>query len=192
MVDRGYRNSGTLNTIFMRGINVDGAAFGDLAVSARGRQVSAYVDGTPMFAELRSCAYRQPWKLSPPQGTFYGSGSLGGTLRYITNAPKLGEFRGSARVGGAHAKGSSSSGWDADVTLNMPIGERLAVRLVGSMIDYPGIVDLPNAYVLDETGAPAAPGGDVLSTDPGVPPHQGCRYGGNRFRQGLRTLAPGR
>ena len=165
VVDRGYRNSGTLNTIFMRGINVDGAAFGDYAVSTVS-PVSAYVNDTPMFANFLLRDLNRVEVLRGPQGTLYGSGSLGGTLRYITNAPKLGEFAGSARVGGAHAKGSGSSGWDADVMLNLPIGERMAVRIVGSEIDYPGIVDLPNAYVIDETGAPAAPGGDVLSTDP--------------------------
>src|SRR5688572_29346439 len=30
--------------------------------------------------------------LRGPQGTLFGSGSVGGTLRYITNQPKLGEF----------------------------------------------------------------------------------------------------
>jgi outer membrane receptor protein involved in Fe transport len=30
--------------------------------------------------------------LSGPQGTLYGAGSLAGTIRFITNKPKLGKF----------------------------------------------------------------------------------------------------
>ena len=36
--------------------------------------------------------------LRGPQGTLYGSGSLGGTVRYVTRSPELGEF--DASVGG--------------------------------------------------------------------------------------------
>jgi iron complex outermembrane recepter protein len=164
VVDRGYRNSGTLNTIFMRGINVDGAAFGDYAVSTVS-PVSSYVNDTPMFANFLLRDLNRVEVLRGPQGTLYGSGSLGGTLRYIVNAPELRDFSASVRLGGAQAEGSDGTGWDGDLTLNAPLGDSLALRLVGAVIDYPGIVDLPNAYVLDATGAPAAPGGNIRSPD---------------------------
>ena len=35
--------------------------------------------------------------LRGPQGTLYGSGSMGGTVRVITNEPQLGTFAGSVR-----------------------------------------------------------------------------------------------
>jgi iron complex outermembrane receptor protein len=56
--------------------------------------------------------------LRGPQGTLFGSGSVGGTIRYITNQPKLGVSEGlfeanAALVGGddfgGHVKGMSTS-----------------------------------------------------------------------------------
>ena len=35
--------------------------------------------------------------LRGPQGTLYGSGSMGGTVRVLTNEPKLGTFEGSVQ-----------------------------------------------------------------------------------------------
>ena len=37
--------------------------------------------------------------LRGPQGTLFGSGSLAGTLRYITQQPQLGKFGGAIEVG---------------------------------------------------------------------------------------------
>jgi iron complex outermembrane recepter protein len=36
--------------------------------------------------------------LRGPQGTLYGSGSMGGTIKIVTNQPKLDTFEGSAQV----------------------------------------------------------------------------------------------
>ena len=36
--------------------------------------------------------------LRGPQGTLFGSGSVGGTIRYITNQPKLGRIEGSVEA----------------------------------------------------------------------------------------------
>jgi outer membrane receptor protein involved in Fe transport len=44
------------------------------------------------------------------------------------------------------------------------MGETVAARLVAGHLDYAGIFDLPNAYVLDEQGFPVAPDG-ILSDD---------------------------
>jgi len=97
--------------------------------------------------------------LRGPQGTLYGSGSLGGTVRYVMNPPELGEF--SANVGGtlSSVDGSDGIGAAGDLTLNMPVGDALAVRLNLSLADYPGITDYVNLYVLDDDGLPVAPNG---------------------------------
>src|SRR5579862_6393544 len=39
--------------------------------------------------------------LRGPQGTLYGSGSMGGTVKLVTNAPQLNELRGSAELIGS-------------------------------------------------------------------------------------------
>ncbi len=67
--------------------------------------------------------------LRGPQGTLYGSGSMGGTVRVLTNEPKLGTFEGSVQGTGSYNDGGSGNG-SGDLMLNFPIGDTMAVRLV--------------------------------------------------------------
>ncbi len=69
--------------------------------------------------------------LRGPQGTLYGSGSMGGTIRIITNQPKLNTFEGSAQVMGSYTEGGHANG-SANLALNFPLGEVFAVRVVAS------------------------------------------------------------
>jgi iron complex outermembrane recepter protein len=158
VVDRGYRNSGVLNGIIIRGLNVNGSAQGDVALSTV-PTVSTYVNDTPVYANFILKDIERVEVLRGPQGTLYGSGSLGGTVRYIMRAPRLGEFSGVVGLTGTKAEGSGGEGWAGDVTVNVPLGERLALRMTASRLDYPGIVDYPNVYVLDNEGLPLAPNG---------------------------------
>ena len=163
VVDRGYRNSGVVNNVLIRGINVDSNALGDYAVSSVA-PVSTYLNDTPLLAGFLLKDLDRVEVLRGPQGTLYGSGSLGGTVRYITRAPKLGIFEGAASVTASQVEGSGSMGWAADLTLNIPLGDTLAFRATASQIDYPGVTDYVNIYQLDSTGAPVAPSG-LLSSD---------------------------
>lgn len=68
--------------------------------------------------------------LRGPQGTLYGSGSMGGTVKLLTNTPKLNKFEGSAEgfgsgtVGGGFNRGGN-------LMLNLPIvDDTAALRLV--------------------------------------------------------------
>src|SRR5438067_7206582 len=65
--------------------------------------------------------------LRGPQGTLFGSGSVGGTIRYITNQPKLERFEGEVEGGVSVAKGGDL-GYEAKGALNIPIGSVAAVR----------------------------------------------------------------
>ena len=78
--------------------------------------------------------------LRGPQGTLFGSGSVGGTLRYITNQPKIGRTEGSVEANintvdegdiGGHLKGA----------INVPLGPTAAVRMVGYYTKYAGFID---------------------------------------------------
>jgi iron complex outermembrane recepter protein len=157
-VDRGYRNSGVINGIVIRGLNVDGAALGDYALSTV-PSVSTYVNDTPIYANFILKDIERVEVLRGPQGTLYGSGSLGGTVRYIMRKPELGESGGSVNVTLSQVDGSKSVGKAADFVANFGISETAALRVSAGFIDYPGITDYPNVYTLDETGAPAAPSG---------------------------------
>ncbi len=78
--------------------------------------------------------------LRGPQGTLFGSGSVGGTIRYITNQPLVNTFEGDFEASlngvtggdfGGHLKGM----------VNQPIGEIAAVRVVGYHTEYGGFID---------------------------------------------------
>jgi iron complex outermembrane recepter protein len=78
--------------------------------------------------------------LRGPQGTLFGSGSIGGTIRYITNQPKTGVTEGLVEANinlvdgddfGGHLKGA----------VNLPLGDNMAVRAVGYYTRYGGFID---------------------------------------------------
>ncbi len=158
VVDRGYRNSGVINGIMIRGLNSDGSAFGDYQLSTV-PTVSTYVNDTPVYANFLLKDIERVEVLRGPQGTLYGSGSLGGTVRYIMRAPRLGEFQGSVSGTASQVDGSSSVGYGLDAMLNVPIGETAALRFTGTRLDYPGLTDYVNVYRLDANGIPVAPMG---------------------------------
>ena len=158
VVDRGFRNAGTVNQIRIRGLNVDSNALGDYATSSVAT-VSTYVNETPVFANFMLRDIERVEVLRGPQGTLYGSGSLGGTVRFITRDPVLGEFGGYASGAVSHVDGSADVGYSLDGVLNLPLGDTLAFRVVGAYADYPGITDYVNLYELDAQGLPAAPNG---------------------------------
>ncbi len=157
-VDRGTRNSGTLNAARIRGLAVDGNALGDYAVSSVA-SVSTYINDTPVFANFTLRDLERVEVLRGPQGTLYGSGSLGGTVRYITRNPVLGETGGSVAFSGSQVKGSASQGYALDGVFNLALGEKAALRVVGNYGDYPGITDYVNVYELDADGFPVTPNG---------------------------------
>jgi outer membrane receptor protein involved in Fe transport len=163
VMERGVRNQGTVNTIMIRGVNVESGALGDYAVNTV-PTVSSYIDDTPIFANMMIKDLERVEVLRGPQGTLYGSGSLGGTLRYITRDPVLGEFSGNLGATFRKTRHSDDFGNAQDVTLNLPLGEKAALRIVANRTDLPGSIDYVNVYELDGNGIPVAPSG-ILSDD---------------------------
>ena len=78
--------------------------------------------------------------LRGPQGTLFGSGSLNGTVRYITNQPQLGvsesygEFTASTMTDGEF-------GGNVKVAVNAPMGDTAAVRVAAYHTSYGGFID---------------------------------------------------
>lgn len=158
VVDRGQRNQGVINSIMIRGLNIDGAALGDFALNTV-PTVSTYVNDTPIFANFIIKDVERVEVLRGPQGTLYGSGSLGGTVRYIMNKPNAAEFYGQASTWVSQTEGSEGTNYGADVVLNMPLSENSAFRLSAGTVQGAGVVDAVNVYELDSNGIPVAPNG---------------------------------
>lgn len=163
VVDRGARNSSVVSGIRIRGLNLDSSALGDYAVSAM-PTVATYVDNTPLFANFLLSDIDRVEVLRGPQGTLYGSGALGGAVRFLLRQPELGAWEGGASVSGSSAEDSGGIGYSVSGTLNVPVADTMAMRFNVTRNDYPGITDYRNVYRLDADGIPTAPDGIFAPT----------------------------
>ena len=163
VVDRGARNSSVVSGIRIRGLNVDSSALGDYAVSASAT-VATYVDNTPLFANFLLSDIDRVEVLRGPQGTLYGSGAIGGAVRYILRKPDTSGTEGRVSLGLSSVDGSGGIGKSGSFTFNLPLSDTFALRVNGTRNDFPGVTDYRNVYVLDADGIPAAPNG-VLADD---------------------------
>lgn len=78
--------------------------------------------------------------LRGPQGTLFGSGSVGGTVRYITNQPKLGTTEGAVE-GNVNLVDGDDFGGHLKGAINAPLGDKAAIRAVGYYTQYGGFIN---------------------------------------------------
>ena len=78
--------------------------------------------------------------LRGPQGTLFGSGSLSGTVRYITNQPQLRRSDSVAEFG-FNSVGDGDTGGHAKVAANVPLGEDAAMRITAYYTNTGGFID---------------------------------------------------
>src|ERR1700722_2971767 len=79
--------------------------------------------------------------LRGPQGTLFGSGSMGGTVRLISNQPNLSEFQSTAQSVLSGTEGGGFNHKD-NLMVNLPlIDDTLAIRLVGTEDYTSGWID---------------------------------------------------
>jgi len=79
--------------------------------------------------------------LRGPQGTLYGAGSMGGTIKLVTNQPNLEQFSGQAQ-GIASGTDGGRGNPTGNLMLNIPIiDDELAIRIVGTEKYVSGWID---------------------------------------------------
>lgn len=98
--------------------------------------------GFPSYgADIRFIDLERVEVLRGPQGTLYGEGSMGGTIKYVTRAPNLDQ----ASIGFDTTFGSVTDGsnlYRGNVVVNLPVVEGVfAVRLAGGYEQSPGWID---------------------------------------------------
>lgn len=128
------------DSVTVRGLNVSPVNQNNLEQFVR-TTMAYYLDDTP----LPNLGYRikdiaRVETLLGPQGTLYGSGSLGGTIRYITNKPDFDAFSGDVNVSLFAADGGGLSS-DTDVVINLPLTETLALRGSLAYLEDAGFTD---------------------------------------------------
>ncbi len=101
--------------------------------------------------------------LRGPQGTLYGTGSEGGTIKLVTNPPKLGVFEGAADATVSQtARGGGTNG-GGSLALNFPLADKAALRVVLTDKYISGFIDRI------VTGPDAFPPPTVAAGSPGAP-----------------------
>lgn len=130
-----------INQFIVRGIESDTAAttglYFDEVPLVGGSPTEGGGDGSP---SMRLLDLERVEVLKGPQGTLFGSGSMAGTLRFITNKPVLGQTSGAFSAALAGVKGGNRL-WQGHAVANLPVGETLAVRLVGWNEDGGGYIE---------------------------------------------------
>ncbi|MFZ1099456.1 MAG: TonB-dependent receptor [Steroidobacteraceae bacterium] len=129
------RTAGPGQTEFeMRGLN---SAGGNTS------QVGFYFDETPLSSpasaqvgkvEIDPTLYdlSRVEVLRGPQGTLYGSSSMGGTVKLVPNAPQLGAFSASGETDVGYTADGGDVNNKINGMLNLPIGDTAAVRIVAT------------------------------------------------------------
>jgi iron complex outermembrane recepter protein len=103
---------------------------------------SALLNGSIATGDFDTWDMQRIEVLRGPQGTLYGSNSEGGLLKFVTNAPELGSLSGAAEMTGEHVA-NGGNGADVHIMLNLPLGDKMALRLSGYDQDVPGYIDDP-------------------------------------------------
>jgi outer membrane receptor protein involved in Fe transport len=70
--------------------------------------------------------------LRGPQGTLYGSSSMGGTVKVVPNAPQLNEYAASGETVVSETGSGGGTNFAQNGMVNLPLGAQAALRLVGS------------------------------------------------------------
>jgi iron complex outermembrane recepter protein len=98
--------------------------------------------------------------LRGPQGTLFGSGSLSGTVRYITNQPDLTDSYGDFEAG-YNLVDDGGDGQQIKAMMNFALGDRAAMRVVGYHENLPGFIDAvqPDGTVIDDVNSGKRRGG---------------------------------
>lgn len=129
----GYRGQVMLS---IRGIS----SYGGIATT-----YGYYIDDTPVAPiNVKLFDINRVEVLRGPQGTLYGAGSMGGTIKYVTNQPDATQFSAAtdAELSSTEHGNANGPNYAADGMINLPlITNTLALRVVGSFRDEDGYID---------------------------------------------------
>lgn len=103
--------------------------------------VTTYLDNVEVLGYFPLDDVERVEVLRGPQGTLYGAGALGGTIRMIPAAPKLGETEGKLVVSGGLVAHSDDFNRSIAAIVNLPVTDTLAIRVSGKEGYSAGYID---------------------------------------------------
>jgi outer membrane receptor protein involved in Fe transport len=125
---RGINTGGVASTI---GVYLDDVPFG----SSTGLANAAIASG-----DFDTFDIARVEVLRGPQGTLYGASSLGGVMKYVPNRPDTERFQGRF-LGSAETVDNGDPGYSLTGLVNLPLGEKAAVRASGFYRLDSGFID---------------------------------------------------
>ncbi len=159
--DEGPRVSGNRNNFNIRGLNANAAGNEDDNPRIGQSTVSTYVGETPVFYPIKLVDLDRVEVLRGPQGTLYGSGSVGGTVRFIPNKADFDSFSLDVNAESSFTKKSDDVGYEGYLTVNVPISDNLAFRGSVGHEQIVGFIDAEG--LVQHTGTERNPGAVILA-----------------------------
>jgi len=101
--------------------------------------------------------------LHGPQGTLYGSSSMGGTVRLIPTQPQLGTYTASGETTVSNTGSGGGINFTQNGMVNLPLGSTAALRLVGSHTSTSGWL---HRYVLADGSVTSDSGSNPADSRP--------------------------
>jgi len=127
---RGQNSGGVGSTV---AVYIDESPFGSS---------NALLNGSILTGDFDTWDLQRIEVLRGPQGTLYGANSEGGLLKFVTTAPVLGSFSGAVEMTGESVDHGGQGG-DIRAVVNLPLGDKVALRVGGFDQDVPGYIDDP-------------------------------------------------
>ncbi|MEO0982609.1 MAG: TonB-dependent receptor [Pseudomonadota bacterium] len=132
-------------TIYIRGLASTTPNLTTAGVAGLAPNVALYLDEQPVSQpgrnlDIYAADLERVEVLSGPQGTLFGASSQAGTIRLITNKPRLGEFQAGGKAGVSFTEGGEMS-QKAELYMNVPVLENFALRGVVYVDDQGGYID---------------------------------------------------
>ena len=178
VTDKGPFGGVNGSTLIIRGMNSESTSGEFIQSSPIVQPVATYVDDTPLFVNLRLQDLNRVEILRGPQGTLYGSGSLGGTVRFVQNAPDPRGFDAKVEAGVSRTAHTHEPNEDVSGMLNLPVSDSVALRLNAGYTGRAGFINQSTLYALDPSGAPVpTQPGNLLS-----PPRTYSKDGTNSYQ----------
>jgi outer membrane receptor protein involved in Fe transport len=167
--DLGARANSSNSLIIIRGLNINDPVASSYLPWGSVPTVSTYIDDVPLFVNLKLEDIQRIEVLRGPQGTLYGSGAVGGTVKILHNAPDPSAFAASFSADTSKTEHAENPSYAVKGMINVPLGTDLALRASAGYEKSAGFINAPNAVVFGPNQQP------VLA-DPANPLTSGLTY----------------
>jgi iron complex outermembrane receptor protein len=168
--DLGPRVNSTNSNLIIRGLNASDQGSSYFGPNLAVPLVSTYLDDVPLFVNFNLTDVERVEILRGPQGTLYGSGAVGGTVKLLRHKPDLGVFSADFTADTSGTAHSSGPSYSFDGIINVPVGDTVALRANAGYTKLTGFIDGVHAARFDKTGQP-------LLADPDNPLTSDYQYG---------------